>query len=344
MAKNAVSPVEKGPSSGVGLDLGTMNVLAARNDLLDGVQVTRVRDAFLDLDLDAKRTLKLSKASYVEMGDRLVVVGDQALTMANLFKREVRRPLSQGLISAGELDAQEILGIIIQQVCGKPVIQGEHCFYSVPAAPLDIPNSDVVYHTEVFRKILASQGYTPHPTNEALAIIYSQCEPEGFSGLALSFGAGMVNVALAYQATATKELQFSVAKSGDWVDSQSARAVGKTGTQMCAIKEKGIDLKNPLNREQEAIGFYLATVIDNALELIAERFKMVANQVDLPEAIPLVVSGGTSMAKGFLDLFKERFAAIQKKGFPIPITEVRAAKDPLGAVAEGLLVLAQSED
>lgn len=328
---------------GCGLDLGTMNCLSARADEEGVTKLTRVRDAFLDLDLDSKRTLKLSKASFVEMAGKLVVVGDQALTMANLFKREVRRPLSQGLISAGELDAQEILGIIIEQVCGKPVVADEHCFYSVPAAPVDIPNADVVYHQEVFRKILAKQGYTPHPTNEALAIIYSECAAEQFSGLALSFGAGMVNVALAYQAVATRELQFSVAKSGDWVDSQSARAVGKTASQMCSIKEKGIDLAAPESREQEAIGFYLSAVIDNALELIAERFRKVASTVDLPEAIPLVVSGGTSTAKGFLDLFKARFAEIQKRGFPIPITEIRAARDPLGAVAGGLLVLAQSE-
>ena len=37
---------------------------------------------------------------YVEQGDTLVVLGDPALNMANLFKREVRRPLSHGIISS----------------------------------------------------------------------------------------------------------------------------------------------------------------------------------------------------------------------------------------------------
>jgi len=55
------------------------------------------------------------------------------------------------------------------------------------------------------------------------------------------------------------------------------------------------------------------------------------------------VSGGTSLAGGFLERFKECFAA--KKGkFPIQISEIRAAKDPMTAVANGLLLLASMDE
>jgi cobyrinic acid a,c-diamide synthase len=47
------------------------------------------------------------------------------------------------------------------------------------------------------------------------------------------------------------------------------------------------------------------------------------------------------MAGGFLELFKDEFQ--QVKGFPIEISEIRAAADPMTAVAEGLLVLAKQE-
>ena len=40
----------------------------------------------------------------------IIVVGDAAMEMANVFGREARRPLSQGLISAGEMDALDVLG------------------------------------------------------------------------------------------------------------------------------------------------------------------------------------------------------------------------------------------
>lgn len=325
---------------GVGLDVGTMNIVSARKGDNGKPSFKRVRDAFLDLEMDAKRSLKMSKVNYVEQDGALIVLGDSALTMANLFKREARRPLSRGVISAGELDAQRILGLLVHHVLDAPQEEGEHCFYSVPSSPIDDPGQDVIFHTEVFRKIVRDLGYTAHPTNEAMAIIYSNCADENFSGLAVSFGAGMANIALSYQAN--KGMEFSLARGGDWIDGQSARAVGKTASQMCAIKEKGINLASPSSREEQAIVLYVRSLINYALQNIAAQFKKVQNDVALPEPIPFVVSGGTTKAEGFMELFKEEFAQVQKK-FPIQVSEVRHAKDPFNAVAEGMLVLAVEE-
>jgi hypothetical protein len=327
---------------GVGLDIGTMNIVSCRRTAT-ATTSRSIRDAFLDLDLDAKRSLRMSKVDFVERSDKLIVIGDSALQMTNLFQREVRRPLSQGLIAAGEIDAQEILSLIIQRVVEKPVTEGEKCFYSVPAAPVEEPDRDVIYHTEVFRKILTEQGYCPEPTNEAMAIIYSQTAKEQFSGLAISFGSGMANIALSYQAS--EAMAFSLSRAGgDWVDQGAAKAVGKTQSQMCAIKERGVDLANPENREQEAIAFYLRELVRYVLAKVGEKFLEVKNTVELPGPIPLVVSGGTSLATGFMEIVGQEFEAVKKRGFPFEISEIRRAKDPLSAVAEGLLVLATEDE
>ena len=58
--------------------------------------------------------------------------------------------------------------------------------------------------------------------------------------------------------------------------------------------------------------------------------------------VPFVVSGGSSMAVGFMEVFKQQFETA-RKDFPIDISEVRHATNPLTAVAEGLLVLAIEE-
>ena len=327
---------------GVGLDIGTMNIVASRRGP-DGNTRKKVRDAFLDVDPGSRTMLKLSKVDFVDFQGSLVIVGDAALKMANLFKREARRPLSKGVISAGELDAQQILLILIEKVTGKPVVDKEKCYYSVPASPIDVDDQDVVYHQMVFKKILASLGYDPAPTNEAHAIIFSECSAENFSGLAVSFGAGMCNVALSYQAAMA--MDFSVARGGDWIDSQSAKAVGKTASQMCAIKERGIETDIvKRTRDEEAISMYTGALIEYALKNIAVQFKKVRGQVDLPEPIPFIVSGGTTKINGFMDVFHDEFDKINKNGgFPIKISEIRAAKDPLTAVSDGLLVLAESE-
>lgn len=328
-------------AAGCSVDLGTMTVLAARHSADGAVETKRIRDAFLDLEPEAKKTLRLSRVDYVEREGSLIVLGDSALALANLFKREVRRPLSRGVISAGELDAQEILALLLLNVLGKPTVDAEHCYYSVPAAPLDEPGQDVIYHQEVFRKILAELGYTPHPMNEAMAVIYSQCAEQNFSGLAISYGAGMCNMALAYHSVSGMEL--ALARGGDWVDHHSAKAVGSTASRMCSIKEKGVDLAHPKNRDEEAIALYLRALIKYSIENIAVQFRKVQANIELPEPIPFVVSGGTSRAVGFMDVFKQEFEAIKKRGFPIQISEIRQAKDPMTAVAEGLLVLASEE-
>jgi hypothetical protein len=328
---------------GVGLDIGTMNLIAARH--VDGkLALRKVRDAFLDLEAGAQKTLKLSNVSYVPDPDddnTLIVFGDSALTMANLFKRDVRRPLSAGVIAAGELDAQKILGILIHHVIEEPMQEGEHCYYSVPAAPLDDLSQDIVYHTEIFRRILRERGYTPHPMNEAMAIVYSQCAAEQFSGLTLSFGAGMMNVALAYQTM--KGLDFSLARSGDWVDQHAAKAIGATASRMCSVKEQGVNLAKPTSREEEALVLYIRALIRYCLENVVNQFRRQQASISLPGPVPLVLSGGTAKAGGFLEVFQEEFFAIKKRSFPFQISEIRMARDPLTAVAEGLLVLAGEE-
>ena len=329
---------ERKPS--VGIDLGTMNILSARQ-VGDKISTIRVRDAFIDLEPDAKKQLRLSKVDFVEIDDQVIVIGDSALTMANLFKRDIRRPLSQGVIAAGEKQAQQILSLLIKHVLGEPVRPGEHCFSSVPAAPVDLEGQDVVYHTEIFRKIITEHGFTAHPMNEAMAIIYSQCAAETFSGLAVSFGSGMANVALAYQTV--KGLEFALSRGGDWVDNHAAKACGTTASRMCALKEKGVDLLKPTNREEEAISLYIRSLIRYCLENITVQFKRATSTIDLPDPIPFIVSGGTTKAGNFETVFKEEFQSIQKKGFPIAISEVRMATDPMTAVAEGLLVLAIEE-
>lgn len=324
---------------GVGLDLGTMNVLSARRTP-NGVETIRMRDVFLDLPISAKKMLRLAKTSFVERDDEVFILGDAALETANIFGREPRRPLSGGLISAGETDAMEVLALLVKHVLGEPKTKDEVCYFSVPAEPIDQPDKDIIYHRAVFEKIVGGCGYKGIATNEAMGIIFSECSAENFSGIALSFGAGMTNCALAINTI--EGLSFSVARGGDWIDSGAASSVGSTKARITAIKEGGINLTDPQGREQEAIAFYYRNLVEYALDQIALRFKTIQGQFSLPRPIPLIVSGGTSLAGGFMEFFTEVFES-KKKRFPIEVSEIRAAREPLNAVAYGLLIQALQE-
>ena len=52
----------------------------------------------------------------------------------------------------------------------------------------------------------------------------------------------------------------------------------------------------------------------------------------------IVVAGGTSQAKGYVELFSSK---LQENNFPLKIKEVRHAADPLHAVAKGCLIAAK---
>jgi len=325
---------------GTGLDIGTMNIVSARREGGD-TTTNRVRDAFLDLESGAKKMLKLSGVNFIDRGeDGIIVVGDAAMEMANVFGREARRPLSQGLIAAGEMEALDVLGVMIKSVLGDPKAKGESCYFSVPASPVDA-DRDVVYHKGVFERIVTECGYTAYPSNEAMAIIYAETAKEGFSGLGISFGSGMCNLALAV--VGVEGLSFSVARGGDWIDAGAAKATGSTKSRICALKEKGVDLMAPEGREQEALALYYKALIEYCIDQTAREFAKIKDRFALPKPIPIVISGGTSLAGNFVPFFEKVFEK-KRKRFPIEVSEIRHASDPLNAVARGLLIQAMQEE
>lgn len=284
----------------------------------------------------------MKKADFIEREGDLVVLGDKAMEIANVFSSEVRRPLQGGLVSSKETDALEILSTMIRNLLGEPRVDNEYCYYSVPAEPVDDPSRDVVYHQKILGTIIEKCGYTPVPSNEAMAIIFSDCQEEDFSGLSLSFGSGMTNVALAYNTL--EAYTFSIAMGGDFIDTRAATQVGAntSPSRMCAIKEKGLDLSNPVGREQEALFIYYEHLIKTVLAHFVRKFEEIGDKFFFPNPIPIVVSGGTSMAKGFVPLFQSVFEK-NRKDFPIQISEIRHAERPLMAVAQGLYIQAAQE-
>ena len=324
----------------VGLDVGTMNLVAARQGKED-IETKRIRDAFLDLPSSSKKLLKLSGADFVERGDQLLIVGDAAMDMAVMFGREARRPLHRGLVSSQDMDALEVVAYMISSILGKPQKKGEPCFYSVPAAPVDNTERDVIYHKRLFERVIADCGYKPIASNEAMAIIYSQTAQENFSGLALSFGSGMTNIALSN--LSIECLAFSVEHGGDWIDAGASRSIGSTASAVCSIKEHGFDLLDPKNRTEEALSFYYKELIEYVLHSVAREFKERNLAMSIRKPLPIVVSGGTSLAGNFIDFFAEVFDA-KRDQFPFEVSEIRHADDPLNAVAIGLLIQAMQEE
>lgn len=173
----------------IGCDIGTMNIVCSRND---SDEIKLMRNVFLELNPDEVSISDLSDIKYVENDGNIFIIGNDAFRLANIFGREVSRPMEKGLISSKEINAIDVLTIMLKDLIGDIKDKDSYVSYSIPAESIDEGRS-VTYHEKVFGRILSALGLNHKPINEAMAIIYSECEKEKFSGIGISFGAGMCN-------------------------------------------------------------------------------------------------------------------------------------------------------
>lgn len=321
----------------LGCDIGTMNICLARSDTNE---VKMVRNVFLPVERESISISELSSINYVETEDKnIFIIGDDAFKFANIFGKEVSRPMQRGLISPKEINAIDVLTLIIKSLIGDISDRETYCSFSIPAESIDEERS-VTYHEKVFSRILASLGINHTSVNEGMAIVYSECEKEKFSGIGISFGAGMCNVCIAYKGV--EAAKFATSRSGDWIDNEVAKSLGLIPNRVTSIKEKYLNLEESFSvhkdkkiaRVIEALQYYYSALLNSTIKRIIAEFKSkVSIEVDVP--LPIVVSGGTSLPKGFINLFK---TTLSSYSLPFEISEVRQARNPLTAVATGLLV------
>jgi hypothetical protein len=324
---------------GKGLDVGTCNLVAAEENDKGEVELRPKRNVFIDVPIDTytKNMLTRLNVPYVVQGKKMYVLGEPAFELANVLNKNTRRPMKDGLISPKEQDALPVMKLLISSILGQPRVQNEACFYSVPGDPVDSDLS-VAYHRDLFDAVLRSLGYKPNHIIEGHAVVFAELAEEDFSGIGISCGGGMFNICVAYKSMPA--LYFSTSRSGDWVDNNVANVLGIKPAKAALIKEKGVDLIKPKNREEDAIAIYYRNLIQYNVTNIAERFRAAENMPSFQDPISIVFSGGTSMAINFIELVKDVFKAID---FPIPVKEVRMAKDPFNATAKGALVASQLE-
>jgi hypothetical protein len=151
----------------------------------------------------------------------------------------------------------------------------------------------------------------------------------------------MSNIAVSYKGV--EALTFSTARGGDWIDYFVAKDLGMVPNRVTNIKERYMQLdgtvdlgknKRKNKRVLEALFYYHKALIEYTIKRIIKEFDEKVD-IEIDDEIPIIVSGGTSMPKGFVSLFREM---INQYELPFEISEIRRAKNPLTAVSNGLLI------
>ena len=330
----------------VGLDCGTSFYIAARED-----SIKKQRNAFLTVDGEAnqaKRMLKRQRIPFVEKANKVHIVGQHAFNYAQIFSTaQLRRPMKSGLLNPEERDSLPVLNAIVGELVGKAK-DNETCVYCIPAKPID-QERETSYHEDVLKTIIDSYGYNTKVIEEAVALGYEGLVDNNLTGISISMGAGMCNVAVMYQGMTA--VSFSVARGGDWVDQNVAADTGVAVAKVQNIKESSnlLDLTKGkvfdiYEEESEdanvihAIRSYYGALITYLLTNLKAQFEGTANVPQFQEPVPLIFGGGTALVKGFLDVVHEQF---DQDNFPIQVSEIKIIEDSHTAVSRGCLSEAQ---
>jgi hypothetical protein len=171
--------------------------------------------------------------------------------------------------------------------------------------------------------------------------------PEGdipMTGIGISMGAGMTNFCLAERGNPIDE--FSVCRSGDWLDSQTARMTGHPKTKIMRVKERklnfdNIDESDPDSDILLALDCYYEDLVKYVFGHFAKRFK--GNKGSIEHPIEIVLGGGTASPPGFDKKVKRMLAKME---LPFEIADVRLAgggdrQKMLNVVARGCFARAK---
>jgi len=330
----------------VGLDCGTSFYICARED-----SIKKQRNAFLTVDGDvnqAKRMLMRQNIPYVEKANQVHIVGQHAFNYAQIFNTaQLRRPMKMGLLNPAERDSLPVLNAIIGELLGKSKAK-EICVYCIPANPID-QERETSFHKDVLKTIIESYGYSANAIEEAVALGYEGLIDNNLTGIAISMGAGMCNIAVMYQGMTA--VSFSVARGGDWIDHNVSTDTGISVAKIQNIKESStlLDLTttsiNNIYEEESdesnvlhAIRSYYGALINYLMTNLKNQFEGAANVPQFKEPVPIVFGGGTALVKGFLKVFNEQF---DQETFPIEISKVEIIEDSHSAISRGCLSEAQ---
>ena len=332
---------------GVGVDVGTSNIVVARQ-AEDGTFVNRFhRDMLYPLDAseEAIDLLERSDYLYVQVGTKYYIVGEDELRLVNAIgKGEVIRPMKDGILNPNLKESSELLFYIIKAVVGDPIIPNEPLRFSVPANPVD-RDLDNLFHQMVLTDFFTQMGYDAKPVNEAMSVVYD-CNPvtktdEGdmpLTGIGISCGGGMTNIALCLKGMSLNA--FSITKSGDYIDEQASKVTGLQQSKVIKKKEKFLDLgvNDMSDKVLAALRIYYKETVNRIIFNMTKEFRDKDSEFD--GELEIVVAGGTSMPKGYCDLFKE---CLDKSDFPFTVYNVRHSKTPFYSVSQGSCIRAQAD-
>ena len=334
-----MSRVETPISEPIGLVVGTSRIVTARQTNNEIKYATQL-NAFVSIPYSkmTENALRKEGVPHSVDGEDILIHGNESERFADMLNKDIRRTMTRGTLNPDEPDTVKLIREITASLTGK-VQKGQKLCFTVPAAPLGAEDN-LTYHEVTLRQVLSELGFAATSINEGLAVVYGEMESTNYTGIGISCGGGLCNVCLSYLTVPV--LSFSIPKAGDFIDSSAASVTGERPNRIRILKEQSFFINGHFeNKLQQVLSVYYDDMIQALVAGLRNAFQTARNVPKLARPIPLVLSGGTALPNGF----KERFETILRASdFPVELSEIRMAADPLTTTAKGALVAALSDN
>lgn len=332
----------------IGADVGTYNLVMCRRDKDGNFVYKKEVNAFLDMPLENRFVFNMMKNAGVPLieqpdANMAYALGEAAVNMAYTMSQiPLKRPMKDGCLNPKERHAQQLMSVMIHSLIDE-ASDNETLFYSVPANAIN-QETDADYHSKILEAIFKAyesetgKKVKPYPINEGLALVYAELADKAYTGMGISFGAGMVN--LCFSIFGAPAFQFAIVNSGDWIDKMASKALGEESIAYVNKEKTKTDFtKDDPTLVQRAIKAQYEIMIQHTVAGIKKGLDEAGNKARTDSPIDIVIAGGTSSPPGFTELFRDIFV---KANLPIKVGRIIRPKDPLFSVARGCLIAAEN--
>ncbi len=206
----------------IGYDVGTYNLVCCKRNANGDFACTREVNAFIEMVLENDFVYNMMLKSGValilrEDTNTAYALGEAAINIAYTMKSvDLKRPMKDGCVNPHEKNAFQIMSQMIHSLLDEITQDGEILCYSVPSNAIN-ENTDADYHGKIlgaiFKAYTSEKGYKvdARPINEGMALVYAELADKMFTGIGVSCGAGMVNVA--FSLFGAEVFSFSIVNS-----------------------------------------------------------------------------------------------------------------------------------
>lgn len=325
----------------LGLDIGSTEFRSLWRDgnRLIARQVPAVYCILDDTPVN-RRLCEQSLISVSQAEGSLIVMGRDAHEISSLLHCPLVPVIYEGHLPWEDPVGRQVCSALVDSLVTPVRESGAVCSVTLPPYNQKSTPSD----GQFWENLLSLRGYQVKYVNSATAVVLSELQVSGFSGVGVAVGAESVSLSICRQGRPLFEGVYarglrSVEKK--YAQSRHRYRWGATGDcyldlqALPQMTEQGMSLTSPKSGDELWVVKQWRDLLADAWNSMLPELIRIARTGIFRQPFSAVISGGVAHYDGFSDLIRH---SLEHCGIPLRVQEIRTAHNRSLSVARGLLV------